>query len=230
MSMRTPDPARPLKNRFSPDKFSRFFKSNRQSATARRSTLAPENLEERVLLAADTVAYDPLPDDDSNTPFEFAALDFVQGSSFVDNWDVLIDPANWTPIDGTPTVFGNVLFQTTLDTLAALAAGESVIGRLVAYQRSLLSCIGYLPQMERCLDCGQPPIVGPPTYFSSAAGGLICRDCEMHHVEKRAAPTSGGDGESGEGDAAWMHLYDYHLCCIAGRAFKTADLLFGILR
>lgn len=122
------------------------------------------------------------------------------------------------------------LFQSTLDTLSALARGEAVIERLVAYQRSLLSCIGYLPQMDRCLDCGQPPIVGTPAYFSSAAGGLICRDCEMHHVEKCAVPRSIGDGARGEGDAAWMRLYDYHLRCIAGRAFKTADPLFGILR
>ena len=84
-----------------------------KSKNARRPQLTSELLEQKILLAADTIAYDSDPSDPSNPLIEFASLDFVQGTSFVTNWDELFN--NQTPIGATPTVVGDVLFQTRLN-------------------------------------------------------------------------------------------------------------------
>ena len=126
--------------------------------------------------------------------------------------------------DGDPD---ETLFRSTVETLLTLAQGQNVIGCMVKYQISLLSCIGYVPQMDRCMDCQRPRVAGAPAYFSSSAGGLICRDCEPHHVEKRSAPNA--TPASAESDLEMLSLYDYHLRQIAGRGFKAADQFFSIL-
>ena len=121
------------------------------------------------------------------------------------------------------------LFRATVNTLRSLGQGEPLIACLMDYQESLLRAIGYVPEMERCLDCGQGRVLGVPAYFSSAAGGLICRDCEMHHYEKRPAPPPKRGENSADRDSGWFGLYDYHLRHIAGKGFKTADQLLRLL-
>lgn len=120
--------------------------------------------------------------------------------------------------------------------LRALSEGEPVEPALVAYQWTLLSEIGYEPMLDHCVICGQTP-ESEATYFSARAGGLLCRDCEMHHIEKhridarvvnlRGTPVA---QLSPELAAALRDLLDYQITQIAGRRPAVAAALDSTLR
>ncbi len=104
------------------------------------------------------------------------------------------------------------------------------IAAIVRFQSGLLTAIGYAPILRRCVGCGKPRVRGTRAYFSSRAGGLICRDCEAHHVEKRRISPAMLDGEAAHQRAAdWFLLLDYHLTNVAGRVFKSARKLRELL-
>jgi recombinational DNA repair protein (RecF pathway) len=45
--------------------------------------------------------------------------------------------------------------------------------------------VGLRPVWEACANCRRPfGPDGPRVYFSSAANGLICRDCEMNYADR----------------------------------------------
>ena len=101
---------------------------------------------------------------------------------------------------------------------------------IVRFQGALLKAIGYTPILGHCVGCGQPRVRGTRAYFSSTAGGLICRDCEMNHVEKRRiSPAMLDGGPTARSAVDWFLLLDYHLTNIAGRTFQTADRLRGLV-
>ena len=105
-----------------------------------------------------------------------------------------------------------------------LPAGR--VAALVRFQSALLRAIGFAPVLRRCVDCGRPRVRGTPGYFSSTAGGLVCRDCEMHHTEKRRVSPIMLDGPAGrQRPAEWFGLLDYHLMHVAGREPRTAAQL-----
>ncbi len=109
--------------------------------------------------------------------------------------------------------------------------GVGAVGpRVVRFQRELLSAIGYLPELGRCTACGTPAQRGEPAYFSASAGGLVCRNCEAQHVEKRGMPTIVVGKESAEAvAAAWFSLLDYYARHLAGRRMATSDMLLNQL-
>jgi DNA repair protein RecO (recombination protein O) len=133
------------------------------------------------------------------------------------------------------------LFEALLQLLSELAQGTRDAERpadeaarrvaaLVRFQAALLKAIGYLPELERCVSCGRPRARGRPAYFSSNAGGLVCRDCEMHFAEKRRVSAGLLDALAGpRGDMEWFALFDYHLTHVVGRPFKTATRLRALL-
>ena len=101
---------------------------------------------------------------------------------------------------------------------------------MVRFQGALLSAIGYAPVMRQCVSCGKPRVRGTRAYFSSSAGGLVCRDCEMHHVEKRRiSPALLDDGPAAQSAVEWFSLLDYHLTNVAGRSFASAERLRELL-
>jgi DNA repair protein RecO (recombination protein O) len=118
------------------------------------------------------------------------------------------------------------LFEALRGLLAALA-GEGEPARVLAvFQAALLKALGYAPNLTQCVGCGRPRTRGGPAFFSSTAGGLLCRDCELHHVEKRRLPAGLADTAPDSGDArAWFLLQDYHLTHLAGRPARTAEML-----
>lgn len=123
------------------------------------------------------------------------------------------------------------LFTALGQLLAGLAGEDPVPPRIARFQHALLTSIGLAPQLSICVDCGHPQGDATGTYFSSAAGGLVCRDCEMHHVEKRPIDRRLIGGAPGVGDAyAWFELFDYHLRQISGRALRAATQLDTELR
>jgi len=59
------------------------------------------------------------------------------------------------------------------------------LARLNAYLLVLLREVGLIPQWQACMECGRDVTPREPLHFSSRRGGLLCRDCEPVHVEKR---------------------------------------------
>ncbi|MEW6251724.1 MAG: DNA repair protein RecO [Planctomycetota bacterium] len=135
------------------------------------------------------------------------------------------------------------LFAALVHLLDSLT-GEGAVGALVAwFQHVLLREIGYAPVLTDCVECGRRPARGAPVFFSAAAGGLLCRDCEVHHVDKRRIsprllePEGAPDPSAQATDAAryagdpagWFDLFDYYLTHLAGKRFKTAARLAELL-
>jgi len=57
--------------------------------------------------------------------------------------------------------------------------------RLILFQLALLGEIGLQPVLKACANCKRPLTAQwGESYFSSAANGLICRDCEMSFPDK----------------------------------------------
>jgi DNA repair protein RecO (recombination protein O) len=123
------------------------------------------------------------------------------------------------------------LFEALRALLSELNEDAAAGPRIGAFQYALAQSIGYAPVLERCVECGHVPTARPAPHFSAAAGGVLCRDCEMHHAEKRRMPAAIVGRVPGEGDAyAWFELLDYHFRYLAGKAFKTSAPLAAALR
>ena len=122
------------------------------------------------------------------------------------------------------------LFRALVETLRALGGDAPAAPLVPAFQSDLLRAIGYAPNLEQCMGCGRPVARGGPVFFSAGAGGLLCRDCEAHYVEKwRVSPRLLGTTTRTGDPALWFELLDYHLTHIAGRRFKTAEQLGALL-
>jgi DNA repair protein RecO (recombination protein O) len=118
------------------------------------------------------------------------------------------------------------LFAALRRALSELAGTGDAPRVLAEFQADLLTALGYMPNLDECVGCGRQRPAGAPAFFSSTAGGFVCRDCEMYYVEKRRLPPGLADTTPATGDApAWFALLDYHLTHVAGRPFKTAGHL-----
>lgn len=128
--------------------------------------------------------------------------------------------------DPDPALFATLLqfLQSSADSLGKTAAS------IVHFQGLLLKAIGYAPVMRRCAHCGNTRIPGTRAYFSSAAGGMICRDCENAHPEKiRIASRMLDEPASAQDPLEWLDLLNYHLTNVAGREITTFRRLRSVL-
>lgn len=122
------------------------------------------------------------------------------------------------------------LFAALLDTLQKLASSAPAPPLIPRFQKELLRSIGYLPNLRSCVDCGRNLRPGHDVYFSARAGGLLCRDCEMHHAEKLRWPAGlAANAAEGANWTEWFRLLNYHLTHTAGRPFQTATQLGRLL-
>jgi DNA repair protein RecO (recombination protein O) len=122
------------------------------------------------------------------------------------------------------------LFAALVHLLGHLASDAPAAPQIPRFQSELLRAIGYAPNLDECVACHRPVRRGSPAYFSAAAGGLLCRDCEPAHVEKRRVPATLVGTTPATGDSrAWFELLDYHLTHTAGRRFQTAAQLAALL-
>lgn len=110
--------------------------------------------------------------------------------------------------------------------LADNAAGDDAVTAVVRFQAALLRSTGFTPNLRTCVSCSRPRGRNAEAFFSSTAGGYICRDCEPQQVEKRRlAPALVDTGAGPETAPLWFDLLEYHLSQVAGRAFNTAAYL-----
>ncbi len=123
------------------------------------------------------------------------------------------------------------LFVGLRDTMHSLSSNEPPAGPIIVqFQMIVLKTIGYAPELGRCIDCGRPPASNQPTWFTAGGGGLLCRDCEPHHQEKRRMPTRPERALDDPAESPrWFDLLDYQLTFVAGRKFKTAARVTALL-
>ncbi len=111
-------------------------------------------------------------------------------------------------------------------------AGAAHAGReIVRFQQALLEAAGFSPELEVCVVCGRRPAVRAGVFFSPAAGGLVCRDCEMHHPQRRRVPgemLAPGARQARAHD--WFELLEEHLTYHAGSPARSAECLRAVLR
>jgi DNA repair protein RecO (recombination protein O) len=122
------------------------------------------------------------------------------------------------------------VFAALVGLLDGLCQANQAFDRLVDFQRELLDEIGSLPDFAACLACGRVPDPDEPVHFSSFEGGLLCRDCEPAHVEKRElllGCLSVLRGQAGEpaSQAAAFDILNYHIAHLIGRNPTTAPIL-----
>ncbi len=122
------------------------------------------------------------------------------------------------------------LFAALVGFLRGLA-GEGPAAPLVPqFQADLLRAVGYAPNLEECVSCHRRAPWSGPVYFSAGAGGLLCRDCEVHFVEKRRLrPALLATGSAAGDPPEWFALLDYHITYVAGRKFQTSEAVAAAL-
>jgi DNA repair protein RecO (recombination protein O) len=76
-----------------------------------------------------------------------------------------------------------VLFDRLEATLCELGTARREAAFL-AFELDLLRETGYLADLARCVGCERPADAGVTAYFSPAAGGAVCRDCEAAHPDR----------------------------------------------
>ncbi len=115
------------------------------------------------------------------------------------------------------------LFAALLAALRGLNGVPVPAPHIPTFQAALLRAIGYAPDLAGCVNCRRPIPARGPAFFSARAGGVLCRDCEMHHADKwRIPPGVLGTTPATGNTLGWFELLDYHLTQTAGRRFKTA--------
>jgi len=121
------------------------------------------------------------------------------------------------------------VFQALIAALEQMGAGQDPLGVTVGYQVSLLTEIGLMPLLEACVCCGSAS--QPHEYFSSFEGGLLCRDCEPHRVEKRQVSPRAVQAIStprtvpADLQLSAFDLLDYHIAHLAGKPSRLAPLV-----
>ena len=71
------------------------------------------------------------------------------------------------------------LFQLMLETLARLCEAENKELVLRYFELHLLESTGYRPQLKECVTCHKA-LEQTTNYFSPAAGGMVCPDCNLN--------------------------------------------------
>lgn len=132
------------------------------------------------------------------------SLDVITGARLVGGaWEHVIDPDVFAlasylaeTIDGlcepelaVPEIYEILRqFEQTLKTSAAItgpesaSSSESRFGAMrVVIDLRLLSALGFAPELDACVRCGEPlgrrPFAGGRAALSPEAGGLVCRRC-----------------------------------------------------
>lgn len=78
----------------------------------------------------------------------------------------------------------SAIFRLLTDSLDRLARGHDVWLVARYYEMRLLDYLGFRPQLQTCLHCGDP-LEPVNQFFSGSEGGIICPDCANQHISLR---------------------------------------------
>ncbi len=97
--------------------------------------------------------------------------------------------------DPHPQLFDSLLqfLQNINDLRGPRAGGRATILPLILFQLVLLKEVGLMPVLNYCVNCKTghgSQVTGHEFYFSSAANGIVCRDCEANFPDKIKVTTS----------------------------------------
>lgn len=123
------------------------------------------------------------------------------------------------------------LWQHLAETLATLGESDKSADVIARFQMNALREFGILPELQHCVECGNPPADRQRCYLSASAGGLLCRDCESSHVEKQAIPSELLREGVLEGQpGVWFDLFDYFITELHHRPLRSAGMLKTALK
>ena len=137
-------------------------------------------------------------------------------------------------LDPHPALFDHFAqFLQDMDDQELVGDRRDVMIRLILFQLVLLGEAGVHPVLRACANCKRPLTAEwREGYFSSAANGLICRDCEMSFPDKvrfsiKAANTLADLKQIAEADEKALdeieRLLIHHFTHILGRRPKMAE-------
>jgi DNA repair protein RecO (recombination protein O) len=90
--------------------------------------------------------------------------------------------ADWTGEDDPhPALFDEA--RQALESFGT--AGVATGPRLARFEWTMLGELGYRPALDACAGCGIP-VQPPGLEFSSMAGGIVCRGCQVKQRDRRA--------------------------------------------
>ena len=118
-----------------------------------------------------------------------------------------------------PGVPAQELFMLLLHTLSRLTFTDQPWRPLVAgFLLHLTACEGFRPRLHHCVHCERRLEEGESTWFDTAGGGLVCRDCRLQSYPAVSAA-----------QAKWMRTM---LQCGSASWVNTADCIapFQLLR
>lgn len=76
------------------------------------------------------------------------------------------------------------LYRLLLDTLRRIGAGADMDTPLRFHEMALLTQMGYSPELDHCVGC-RAKLEPVTNYWSSAAGGTVCRNCRAGEAAGR---------------------------------------------
>lgn len=80
------------------------------------------------------------------------------------------------------------LFDLILDTLYGLSLSKCTEVVLRAFELHALKLLGYLPQLEECVNCGTGFAGNPGAVFSPVGDGLLCKRCAGERTHQSLSP------------------------------------------
>ncbi len=112
------------------------------------------------------------------------------------------------------------VFEALLSLLFELEDATEPHTPLIAYQRALLTAIGSMPELRRCVVCNR---TDAPTHFSALEGGTACARCGPSLTEKRAvSPATAEALHRDEAPVGVFRLLNYHIAYLIGREPRLA--------
>ena len=76
------------------------------------------------------------------------------------------------------------LFDLFINTLQEMASRSDPTISTIAFELQMLALLGYLPEMNHCVNCKKKADSINFSFFSASEGGLICPDCGRKNREK----------------------------------------------
>jgi len=140
--------------------------------------------------------------------------------------------------DPHPELFDHFLsFLQDIEEGRAAPGRRDIMIRLILFQFVLLHEVGLQPILSSCVNCKRPVgAEGRESYFSAAANGLVCRDCEMSFPDKirlrpQATQALADIKRIAQADQATLDEIEqvliHHFTHILGRPPKLAKHIFS---